>query len=49
MKASTASLSIRRRERSMDAPRAFFKASLWFIGCHSHGFHLVDPATVGVA
>lgn len=32
----------------MDAPRAFFNAILWFIGRHSQGFHLAEPAAVGV-
>ena len=32
----------------MDAPRAFFSAILWFMGRHSQGFHVVDPAAVGV-
>ena len=45
-KMSAASRSTRRRDSSIDAPRALLNAMVWFIGRHNQGFHFSD---LGVA
>lgn len=42
IKMSTASRSTRRRDSSMDAPRALLNEMAWFIGRHNQGFHFAD-------
>jgi hypothetical protein len=42
MKMSAASRSTRRRDSSIDAPRALLNAMVWFIGRHNQGFHFAD-------
>jgi hypothetical protein len=39
---SAASRSTRRRDSSIDAPRALLNAMVWFTGRHNQGFHFAD-------
>ncbi len=42
-KMSTASRSTRRRDNSIEAPRALLNAMVWFTGRHNQGFHFDEP------